>query len=185
MISSSRWLPNSHQILSGLAIVTALMLCSCQQIRPKTTAPEEMSGTTEYRKVQKPKPLTPPEEIKMLSEAIATEYRIGEGDVLNVVVWYRPELSNPQALVAPDGVVSIPKVGEVSVTGMTREEAAENIKKHVSKLYIDPDVTVTVLSYKNNSLYVLGRVRNPGIIHFPGPPTLVEALTRAGGIGGG
>ncbi len=184
MISSSKWTVNGHKLLTAVSLATGLFLCSCQQIKPVPTPSEQLSGKIEHREPTKPKPLTPPEQIKMLSDAVATEYRIGEGDVLNVTVWYRPELSNPEVLVAPDGVISIPRVGEIPVAGLTREEVAATIKKHVSKLYVDPEITVTVVRYSNNRIFVLGRVASPGIVYFPGPVTLVEAISRAGGIPG-
>jgi polysaccharide export outer membrane protein len=51
-----------------------------------------------------------------------------------------------------------------------------------SQYYDDPLVTVKILKFLNNKVYVLGRVSNPGVIHFNGDGTLLEALSLAGGL---
>jgi polysaccharide export outer membrane protein len=166
------------------AALSLLLVTSCQQIKPKATPSEAAADVFETRQLQKPTSLTPPHEIESLSRAVPNEYRIGEGDVLNLQVWYRPELSNPQLLVAPDGVISLPRIGEISVSGKTREEASDFIREKIANLYVDPEISLSIAGYRNNKAYVLGRVRTPGIVHFPGPGTLVEAITMAGGIPG-
>jgi len=42
------------------------------------------------------------------------EYRIGVGDVLQILVWKEPEASLPETMVQTDGKISVPLIGEVA-----------------------------------------------------------------------
>ena len=126
-------------------------------------------------------PFATPDVIKMYEANLAKENSIGPGDRIKVDVWNRPELSG-EHLVGPYGNITLPLIGEFHIGGNTRKDAIKSIKNAYSKLYDDPTVTVTILKYMNNKVYVLGRVSNPGIIHLDGNATLLEALSMAGGL---
>jgi len=109
------------------------------------------------------------------------EYTLGEGDEITVDVWDHPELSAKLA-VGPDGRVTIAQVGVIKVAGLTRDGAAQTIGTSLSRYYIGPIVTVRVDNYVSNHVMVLGRVMHPGLLQFETTPTLLEAVTRAGGL---
>lgn len=115
-------------------------------------------------------------------EAPADEvYRISEGDKLSILVWGRPELSGKK-IVGPDGRLSLPLAGSVSVALQTRDEVVSTLEKSLEKFYVHPSVSLEVDEYVGNRIVLLGRVESPGIIRFDGPPTLVEALSKAGAL---
>src|SRR5436190_6713326 len=68
-------------------------------------------------------------------------YRLGEGDQVTIQVWDRPDLSGPQTI-GPDGAVTLPVAGTISMAGLTREEAAKAVKTALSKFYDALSVTV-------------------------------------------
>lgn len=143
----------------------------------------EDSVTTFMNKYQRPeRERATAESLEDLAEQARKPYIIGAGDILGVQVWHRPELSEDSILVGPDGVINIPRIGSVNVAEKTREEALEAIVEQMKKLFDDPDVTLTIKEYNNNRVFILGQVASPGVIHLPGRGTLVEAITRAGGI---
>ena len=109
------------------------------------------------------------------------EYTLGAGDEITVDVWDHPELSGKIA-VGPDGRITIAQLGVVEVAGLTREVAAEKIAKGLSEYYLGPLVTVRVDNYISNHVLVLGRVIHPGLLQFQIAPTLLEAVTLAGGL---
>lgn len=109
-------------------------------------------------------------------------YRLGPGDVLDISVWRRPELSRQNVIVAPDGVISMPQVGILNVNGMTIAETTSEIQTILSRGYENPEVSLLVREYHNNKAFVLGRVSQPGVVNFPGNGTLLEALALAGGL---
>ena len=110
------------------------------------------------------------------------QYRLGPGDVLDISVWRRPEISRENVIVAPDGLISMPQVGILNVNGMTIAKATSEIKVILSRGYENPEVSLLVREYHNNKAFVLGRVSEPGVVNFPGNGTLLEALALAGGL---
>lgn len=133
----------------------------------------------------RPAPVTAPfsstEVLKEFDTVPDKSYRIGEGDVVTIQVWDRADLSGQQ-IVGPDGQITLPVAGSLKISGFTREEAAAATKTSLAKFYNEVTVTVRVDQYLSNHIFVLGRVRSPGALQFNGQPTLLEALSRSGGI---
>jgi polysaccharide export outer membrane protein len=131
---------------------------------------------------------------------VAQPYRIGSGDILNIVVWDHPELALPPAgslttdvtsgvivsngyNVSADGQVQFPYIGAFKVDGLTEAQVRDQLVKRLSKYFTDPKVTVRVQVYRSSRVYVDGSVRLPGLLAVNDlPMTLPEALNRAGGL---
>ena len=122
------------------------------------------------------------EDISVLSSELSKTYLLGAGDVLNLVVWNRPELTIESVTVGPDGVISVPRIGFINVKARNREDVQGEIAQKLNRFYESPEVTLSILEYHNNKAFVLGRVSNPGVVSFPGEGTLLEALSLAGGL---
>ena len=121
------------------------------------------------------------------------QYRVGPGDVLNVVVWGHPELSNPMAqtqniedqarLVREDGTIFFPFLGVVPVAGQTVEEIRTRIADGLDRFVTDPQVDVRVVTFRSQKVYVTGSVRQPGILPITDQPlTVLDAINQAGGF---
>lgn len=126
-------------------------------------------------------PFASPEVIRAYEAGLNHEYRIGPGDQVLVEVWNRERLSG-EHVVSPFGKITLPLTGVFEIGGLDANEASARIKALYQQYYDDPIVTVKILKYLNNKVYVLGRVSNPGVIHFNGDGTLLEALSLAGGL---
>jgi polysaccharide export outer membrane protein len=122
-----------------------------------------------------------PEVIRAHEANLRQEYRIGPGDLVRIDVWNRERLSG-EHVVGPFGKVTLPMIGVFEIGGLNRQDAAARIAGMYSQYYDEPLVTVKILKFLNNKVYVLGRVSNPGVIHFNGDGTLLEALSLAGGL---
>lgn len=86
------------------------------------------------------------------------------------------------AAVNPEGNISLPQVGLVSVQGLTLEEAQEKIRLEISKIFTDPLVTVTLASPRPVQVTVNGEVFRPGIYPVNSPtPRVTDVLLSAGG----
>jgi len=109
------------------------------------------------------------------------EYTMDDGDEIHVDVSGQPELTKDYTL-GPDGRITIPSVGSVQLSGMTREQAASAIENAMQPFYKEPFVTVGVIHYLSNHILLLGAVQRPGLLNFDEPPTLLQVLSR-GGIG--
>ena len=116
------------------------------------------------------------------SNSVSDTYVLGPGDVIELKVWAHPELSDSEIIVAPDGTISILRAGVMNVRGRTVQDVTNEIITKFRELYEQPEISVAVKRYVNNKVFVLGQVTRPGVVDFPGHGTLIEALTRAGGL---
>ena len=137
--------------------------------------------------------------------ATPSPYRIGPGDIISVVVWDHPELvfptqtysigaafeiptssggSNmPGYVVSPAGDIQFPYAGVMKVAGKTANEVRDEMARILSRVVRDPQMTVRVLGFRSQRVYVDGEVKTPGMLAIDDAPmTLVEALNRAGGV---
>ncbi|KWR86275.1 multidrug MFS transporter [Cupriavidus sp. IDO] len=132
-------------------------------------------------------------------------YRIGPGDIISVVVWDHPELvfptqtyspaasfevpastggSNlPGYVVSAQGDIQFPYAGVLKVAGKTANQIRSEMAHILSRVVREPQMTVRVLGFRSQRVYVDGEVRTPGMLAIDDAPmTLVEALNRAGGV---
>jgi polysaccharide export outer membrane protein len=108
-------------------------------------------------------------------------YLLGNGDELTIDVWDRPEFTGHH-VVGPDGRITMPVMGPVAVTDLTREQAASAVAAELRRYLSVPVVTVKVDRYVAQRVFILGRVTHPGALNFEGELTLLETIVRAGGL---
>ena len=111
-----------------------------------------------------------------------SEYTIGIDDVLTVSVWRYPDLSGTFT-VGADGALAVPLLGAVEVKGLTARQVEGQLKQRLSEGYVkEPQVTVTVQSFRSQRVFVTGEVRQPGAIPLSGSLSLLEAIARVGPV---
>jgi polysaccharide biosynthesis/export protein len=112
---------------------------------------------------------------------LAQEYRVGPRDVLDVVIWGQPDLSQRYS-VSGDGFIEFPLVGRVKVDELTTTEIAQRLRERLDKDYlVNPQIRVSVAEYLAKKVFVLGEAEKPGPYVLTGPLTLWEVLSHAGG----
>lgn len=115
------------------------------------------------------------------------EYRVGKGDVLSVIVWDHPELTNPTGefeslksagrLVRADGTIFFPHAGVAKVDGLTVEQVRRLITDALSAVIESPQVDVRVIEYRSQHVYVVGDVLSPCKIPISDKPlNVIDAL---------
>jgi polysaccharide export outer membrane protein len=127
-------------------------------------------------------------------------YRIGPGDILNIVVWDHPDLvlapagslttdavtASPVSNgynVSPEGLIQFPYLGDFRVAGLTEYEVRNRLTARLGKVFNEPRITVRIQAYRSGRVYVDGSVRLPGLQALNDiPMTLPEAINRAGGF---
>jgi polysaccharide biosynthesis/export protein len=114
------------------------------------------------------------------AEAVSL-YQLKPGDVIAVRFFYNPEL-NEEVQIRPDGRISLQLIGEVEVASKTIEEAVGLVKEKYVKEIRTPDLTIQVKTYASQKIYVVGEVYHPGLVNLPGPMTVFDAISEAGGI---
>jgi polysaccharide export outer membrane protein len=113
---------------------------------------------------------------------IAQEYTIGPGDILKITVWGHDDLSKDYP-VTLDGRVPFPLIGVVQAAGLSTSELAKRLRDLLEKDYlVNPQVIVSVKEYLSSKVHVLGDAEKPGLFYLTGPTTLLEMLSKAGGL---
>src|SRR5262249_44493075 len=110
-----------------------------------------------------------------------SDYVIGEGDVLGIVIWREPELSS-KAAVRPDGKISLPLVNELPVVGMTTPQLQTLLIEKYKPFLTVPQVFVSVQEIHSQKVYVMGQVGREGEFPITGSSTVLQILAQAGGL---
>lgn len=111
----------------------------------------------------------------------ASEYVIGLGDQLQIMVWKEPELSH-STFVRIDGRISLPLVGDVFAAGKTIKEFRGELEGLLGQIVAEPAVSVMLLQSKSWRYYILGQIKQPGEFPIDYPITLLQAIARSGGF---
>ena len=114
----------------------------------------------------------------------AQDFVIGAEDVLSISVYDQPQFTVTSQSVRPDGIISMPLVGEVKATGKTPRQLEAEIAKTLSEQYLrsTPRVMVTVNTVKSRYFLIEGGVNKPGRYDLLVPTTIIQALVNAGGF---
>lgn len=107
-------------------------------------------------------------------------YRIGPGDVLDVRVFNRPELSGERR-VTEAGRIRLPFIEEFQVACLSEAEISQQIAAKYKKFLRDPQVDVFVKEYKSLPVAVIGAVNQPARFQLQRRIRLLELLSYAGG----
>jgi len=115
--------------------------------------------------------------------SLATQnYIVGEGDVLEINVFGHDEMHSI-VRVGADGTIIVPLLNKVKVGGLTVSQISDKLAKLLADGYIvDPQVSVFVKEYRNWQAVVLGEVKKPGIQDLTSQTTILELISRAGGL---
>jgi polysaccharide export outer membrane protein len=139
--------------------------------------------------------------------ALPSEYKVGPGDILQIVVWEHPELTSPSGvsvggtgpgaapssvisggggagrLVAADGTMYYPYVGTFKAAGMSVVELRKFLISSLTRVIPKPQVDVQVAAFRSQRVQVAGEVRSPGVVVLDDTPKgLMEAIGERGGL---
>jgi polysaccharide biosynthesis/export protein len=113
--------------------------------------------------------------------AAQTNYQIGAQDVLTITVFGEPDLS-AKYTVEQDGTFTFPLIGRVMAGGTTLRQVEQELKKKLADGFLkNPQVTVSMETYRSQRILIMGEVRAPAEYQLTGDMTLLAALARAGG----
>lgn len=107
-------------------------------------------------------------------------YVIGISDVLAINVWKDADLST-EAVVRPDGTITMPLVGDLKAAGRTTDDLKGEIKQRLARYVQDPVVTVALSEVNSYRFTVTGNVAHPGVFSAKYYLTVSEAVALAGG----
>ena len=139
--------------MGGAMLAVALGLLSCSSAR--TVPPPPPSASTE-------------------------PYRIGPGDLLDVVVWKEDQVSG-KVQVRPDGMITVPLIGDLQAAGKTPDDVAGQIRAGLTSYIDDPRVAVRVEATARR-FFVIGNVKTPGMYDLRADQTVLQGLAVSGGL---
>jgi polysaccharide export outer membrane protein len=118
------------------------------------------------------------------AQGVAANYVLRPFDTIHVVVFEEPDLER-QVQLSQESTVTLPLIGQVALNGKTIAQAEKLIHNLYDKDYlVDPQITVTVVTYSTQAVNVLGSVDKAGEVDIPPdrPLTLLQAIAQAGGF---
>lgn len=109
-------------------------------------------------------------------------YRIGPGDVLDIRILNRPNLSRDAVRVEGNGVIRMPLIDEeIHAACKTEGELAKYIAERYTKFYRKPQVDVFIKEYHSRQVAVIGAVNEQSRFELQRRIRLLDLLTYAKG----
>jgi polysaccharide export outer membrane protein len=112
---------------------------------------------------------------------LPTDYVIGPEDVLGIVFWRDADMTG-DVTVRPDGMITLPLVGDLRAVGLRPDALRDVITKAAGKFLEDINVTVVIRKINSRKAFITGEVRTPGAYDLVGPRTVLQLIALAGGL---
>ena len=153
----------------NLYLCLSLMLCpACSLVPENTVLAVGSSKNTDSTKMEALK-------------APGSQESLSSGDIFELKVFNEEELSG-KFRVSDAGEVTLPLIGRLSVTGLSLAAVEDEITKRFKKFIKEPQISVFVEAFKGRKVYVFGRVNEPGTMVYESGMSIIEVITRAGGL---
>jgi polysaccharide biosynthesis/export protein len=118
-----------------------------------------------------------------LTGAPAQNYVLGPDDQISIHALDVDDIDPTKPIkIDIHGFLDVPIVGKVKAAGLTVEQLEKQLTESLAKYVKDPRVTLTVADYHSQPFSVFGAVNTPGVYSFTGANTLVQAISKAGGL---
>lgn len=112
----------------------------------------------------------------------AQDYKVGEGDILKINVYDHSDLAT-LARVTGDGMITFPLIGQIEVAGLSISQICDKIQSMLGDGYlINPQVTLFIEEFRSKKVSVLGQVYQPGLYKLQGHTSLLELISKSGGL---
>lgn len=109
----------------------------------------------------------------------ASEYRMAPPDVILITSKRVKEINGHQEVIRPDGRITLPLLGSIYVAGRTCEEVSAELESLAQQYYEEADVSLRVVRYASQKIFVFGEVFAPGPYPYDGANTVLETLAAA------
>lgn len=117
----------------------------------------------------------------VLDIPVPGDYDIGPGDTFELQLFGK-ENKSYSLVVSRDGLLNLPDIGPVAVTGMSFESASRAILERLTKQKIGVEASVTMGQLRSIQVFLAGDVNFPGSYTTHALTTVTNALLAAGGV---
>jgi protein involved in polysaccharide export with SLBB domain len=111
---------------------------------------------------------------------VPSDYIIGFGDELQIDIWGQIT-ANLRVIVDRSGQIYVPQVGQISVAGVHYGELEQHLKREVSKVFKNFNLTANIGRLRSIQVIVVGNAHYPGTYTISALSTLVNAVFASGG----
>ena len=111
----------------------------------------------------------------------SSDYLVGPGDILEMEI-AELKASRMKTTVLPDGMLYFDVAEGIQAAGKTLGQISEELGTQLKDYYTSPVVSVNLNQAESQRFWVLGQVKTPGAYPMAGPTTLLEALSKSGGL---
>ncbi len=168
-----------------LILVQLFLFSGCAPTIPPAS-PEATARALQSSSSPEPAQSSPLPEPALENETFVTldgiaRYKIGPGDVLDLLLTKGFTQEKHTAMVQSDGMVTV-TFFNAKVMGLTTQQAAEEIRRILSSYYKQLSIEVLVKEYNSKKVAIFGAVQGKtGIYPLKGRTTLLDLLAAAGG----
>ena len=107
-------------------------------------------------------------------------HRVGAPDLLAITILPDPAI-NTTVTVRPDGMITVPLIGDLLARGRTIPEIAADIEERIARFKRDPRVTVALAAAASTDIVILGEVGRQGTFPLVKETRIIEAIGMVGG----
>jgi len=152
-----------------LTIISLLLLSGC-------ASKNLLENSAELKNITKKEKTKPKRDYRHFSY----EYRVAPHDRVKIVVYKHSELSTNGMLIDSRGIVNLPLVGSVKLSGLTQVQAGRKIQLLYSEYLKNSNVSFEVI---NKKAYIIGEVRSQGSFPLANDQIgLLQAIASRGGF---
>lgn len=177
--SSPMFIKTCVSVLFAVAIILYGSMCY-----PQTPSLSAEDSLNMLRQKSLAAAVIPKSEKVILDKKIDPKtYILGPGDILSIFTWGNYQ-GHYTLTVSPEGMLLIPEVGPVEVSGSTLEKAADIISSSILRRFRNVETIVSLVNLRLFKVFVGGAINDPGA--FPATPVtrVSEIIDLAGGFFG-
>ena len=110
-------------------------------------------------------------------------YTLRVGDTIGMFVFGYPQYSMNSLTIGPDGIITVPPIGRIKVSGIEVSEVEKIISKKLQNYVKAPNVTIGVTRYAPFIVNIFGNVLKNGVINIQKDTIkLSELIALSGGL---
>src|SRR5581483_10601304 len=116
------------------------------------------------------------------SDMIRPSYVLGPGDQIVIRAFQVDEISDKPFRIDTEGDINLPVLGRIKAGGFTVEQLEADLLERLKTLVKNPQVSVNVVEYRREPVFLQGAFKTPGIYPLQGRNTLLEMIAGSGGL---
>jgi polysaccharide export outer membrane protein len=111
---------------------------------------------------------------------VTPDYLIGPGDEIHIRAWGQVDIDY-RAVVDRNGVINIPRVGNINVTGIRYHDLNNYLRTAIGRVFRNFELSATLGQLRSIQIFIVGHAKQPGSYTVSSLSTLVNAVFFSGG----